>query len=72
MATLPPDFWDKPQPGGMTGLIIGGIIGAGLALYLFRGGDLFSWQGFVTMLFGSIGMMIGMLIGMFVAFYLGN
>jgi hypothetical protein len=35
MMTLPPDFWTKPQPGGMTGIFVGMGIAAALWLYFF-------------------------------------
>ena len=72
MATLPPDFWTKPQPGGITGLWIGAVVGGALSFYLFPGGGRYSWQGFLTTVFAAIGAFIGMVVGMLIVFYFGN
>jgi uncharacterized BrkB/YihY/UPF0761 family membrane protein len=35
MAMLPPDFWTKPQPGGLTGIYVGAAIAGVLWYYFF-------------------------------------
>lgn len=72
MKPLPPDFWDKPYPGGTEGCWIGAIIGATLSFYLFPGGGRYSFQGVMTVIFTGIGALIGMVVGMLSTFYLAN
>jgi hypothetical protein len=72
MPTLPSDFWTTPQPGGLTGLIIGCVIGGGLSFYYFPGGGPYSWQGFVTNVMALVGSVLGAVIGELVGLLFRN
>ena len=78
MITLPPDFWTKPQPGWLTGFIVGAVIGAALSFYFVPSTrNVLSRQyyltgKFITAAAAAIGALIGLVVGSLVALYLGN
>jgi hypothetical protein len=80
MTPLPPDFWTKPYPGGVFGIIIGAVIGAALGFafsnYAIRRGwwtdgpsRLASNTNFIVAVFAGVGGPVGPVVGSLIVFH---
>jgi hypothetical protein len=80
MTPLPPDFWVKPQPGGMPGIFIVGSIGAAVGRALSKHALRRGWwtegsfvfltpSNFITLIFAAIGCVIGSVVPPLIVFY---
>jgi hypothetical protein len=76
MTPLPPDFWTKPYPGGMFGILVGGIIagvlGWAFSNYAVRRGwwthSIFATR-IIVGVFTIVGVTVGSRVGALVVFY---
>lgn len=60
---VPRSFWGAAQPGGLTGAIVGAVLGGGVSMYILRHGKPFSWRYYAEKLAICVATGIGLLAG---------